>query len=102
MISLRDRRPALSVVGAEARPLRIAVGLSPFSLTRIEMCMHQDVPPANRGTEGIDIDVTAAADGVTAEPRIAFRIGIGAGSILLLIVAALLLATALSEAIATP
>ena|SRR5215472_4081255 len=101
MISLRDRHPALSVVGAEARPPRIAVGLSPFSLTRIEMCMHQDAPAANRGTEGTDIDVTAA-DGVTAEPRIAFRISVGAGSILLLIAAALLLAAALSKAVAMP
>ena len=100
MTSLRDRHPALTVAGAEARPPCIAVGLSPFSLTRIEMCMHQDAPAANRGTEGTDIDVTAAADDVTAEPRIAFRISVGAGSILLLIAAAFLLAAALSKAVA--
>jgi hypothetical protein len=102
MTSLRDRHPALTVAGAEPRPPCIAVGLSPFSLTRIEMCKHQDAPAANRRNEETGIDVTAAADGGAAEPRIAFRIGIGAGSILLLIVAALLLATALSKAIATP
>jgi hypothetical protein len=86
--------------GAGARPLRIAVGLSPLSLTRIEMFMHHDLPATNRATEPADIGLGSAADGAMAAPRIAFRISIGAGSILLLIVAALLLGAALSKAVA--
>jgi hypothetical protein len=62
--------------------------------------MHQDVPAANPRAERADIGLSSAADGAIAEPRIAFRISIGAGSIALLIAAALLLAAALSKAVA--
>jgi hypothetical protein len=62
--------------------------------------MHDDLPAASRITQPADIGLGSAADGAMAAPRIAFRISIGAGSILLLIVAALLLGAALSKAVA--
>jgi hypothetical protein len=64
--------------------------------------MAHDLPAGKPAPDAGDIDLRAAADGVIAEPRIAFRIGIGAGSIVLLIAAALLLAAALSRAVAVP
>jgi hypothetical protein len=66
------------------------------------MCMHGDLPGTSRVTEPADIGLGSSADGVMAQPRIAFRISIGAGSILLLIIAALLLGAALSKAVAMP
>jgi hypothetical protein len=62
--------------------------------------MHPDLPAARRATEPADVGLGSAADGAMAAPRIAFRISVGAGSILLLIAAALLLAAALSKAVA--
>ena len=62
--------------------------------------MHHDLPGTSRATEPAAIGSSSAADSAMAEPRIAFRISIGAGSILLLIAAALMLAAALSKAVA--
>jgi hypothetical protein len=64
------------------------------------MCIHHDLAATGHATEPADIGLGSAADGAMAAPRIAFRIGIGAGSILLLIAAALLLGASLSKAVA--
>jgi hypothetical protein len=64
--------------------------------------MHDDLQNANPATEGTNICLRSSGDDAIAEPRIAFRISIGAGAILMLIAAALLLASALSKAVAMP